>query len=169
MPQITWADLPEEIQNKMLEHQKSQTGKRDESVFIKDIQAGAETGGITWDETPDEGDFWEDIINRGNFKTFFKRYPKPTLKQEEEVLTASKEYKHYPEPVEMMVSDDAKTWSNRKVVCELGGMFWVINSENAGITYYRHAKPIPQKIKLTAKDVSEGKGVGIQPELIEFV
>ena len=47
-----------------------------------------------------------------------------------------------------------------------------ISTNNSGFSphgsCYRFAKDVPQFVYLTAKDISEGKGVGIDPALIKF-
>ena len=75
MPQITWGQLPKEIQEKMLEHQEKQTGKREPQYFINLISEGAPRGGITWEKTPEGYNFWSAII-AGKTDHFYRRYPK---------------------------------------------------------------------------------------------
>jgi len=159
MPQVTWEQLPQEIKEKMLERQEAQYGMRVERMFLNSC-----SGGFVWGETSERYDFWCDIIKHGNFDTFYKRYPK-----KDNVLTASKEYKHYPEPVEMMVSDGKINWYKRHIIYELSSRFWALYEKRDDIACWVYAKPIPKKVALTAKDISEGKGVGVDPELIEFV
>ena len=75
-----WNELPPEIQEKMLERQFEQTGKRDASVFCCETSAGAFQNGFTWDSTIEGDDFWDDIILGGDFNIFYEKYPKPTKK-----------------------------------------------------------------------------------------
>ncbi len=75
----TWENLPIEIKEKMLEYQLKQTGKKDESVFIKDIKNAIKEGGFLWDGTEDCYDFWNEILCNSNFDLFFEKYPKQFL------------------------------------------------------------------------------------------
>jgi hypothetical protein len=77
-----WSELPAEIQEKMLEHQEAQTGKRDASVFEKSIATNSEQMGFNWCRTSEGINFWLDIIDYGKFDLFYERYPKEELRKE---------------------------------------------------------------------------------------
>lgn len=78
-----WNELPVEIQEKMLERQEEQTGKRDTSVFEKNIQAYDSIGGFTWNDTIEGVIFWGDVIFCEKLDVFYGKYPKyPDLKNE---------------------------------------------------------------------------------------
>lgn len=83
-----WNELPVEIQEKMLEHQKTQTGIRDESVFEEYIFARKYQGGFDWEDTPGKLNFWSEIIYHGNFDLFYERYPKEENKDKRFPLVA---------------------------------------------------------------------------------
>lgn len=70
------ADFPKEVVEKMLERQYEQTGKRDVSVFERNERNGRSSGGFTWGNTIEGGDFWNAVIGLKAFYIFFKRYPK---------------------------------------------------------------------------------------------
>lgn len=79
----TFDELPVEIQEKMLERQSDQTGKRDDAVF-RQIGTNAQSlkGGFDWEPTPEGWFFWDQIIEFGKYSYFYARYPKnpdPTI------------------------------------------------------------------------------------------
>ena len=76
----------------------------------------------------------------------------------------------------MMVSDNDKTYRTRFVIGKTkeGYLAWAgaetadeIESKYA--KFWEFAKPIEQKVILTKQDISDGKGVGVEPHLIEVV
>lgn len=64
-------DFPIEVVQLMVDNQLKQYEKADISIFQL-----SKTGGFRWVSTEEGFDFWEEIINKKNFKLFFKRYPK---------------------------------------------------------------------------------------------
>lgn len=68
--------FPEEIIERMLDYQVEQGNPRDVSIFEKDKDANESQGGFDWDQTPEDRDFWGDIIQYKDFELFFKKYPK---------------------------------------------------------------------------------------------
>lgn len=68
---MEWQDLPKEIQEKMLERQFEQKGKRDESEFIEII-----TGGFLWSDSPEGNTYWSKILSDNNISHFYTLYPK---------------------------------------------------------------------------------------------
>lgn len=75
---IRFKDLPEEIQNRMLDEQERQGNTRNERVLRRDIFADDDLGGFFW-ENSEEGDgFWRKILVVGNIDTFYEKYPKST-------------------------------------------------------------------------------------------
>jgi hypothetical protein len=70
------ADFPPEIVEMMLQRQFEQVGKRDASVFEGMRECGKSGGGFDWDESPEDHDFWETVIDDEKFDVFFEKYPK---------------------------------------------------------------------------------------------
>lgn len=68
--------FPVEIVQKMLERQFEQTGARDVTVFERYKIASGNRGGVTWSNTPEGHDFWSNIIEHGDFGTFWEMYPR---------------------------------------------------------------------------------------------
>ena len=72
-----WENLPTQIKDKMLERQAEQNdGKRDISVFVKDIYSAKKCGGFDWASTTEYYFFWNDVLAKENFKTFYEKYSK---------------------------------------------------------------------------------------------
>lgn len=94
--------FPEEVVEKMLERQVEQGNPRDVAVFEKDRWADQQAGGFDWCSSPEEDNFWEDIIEDKDFETFFKYYPKQetrTVKKDEAIEILSK---HFNQKVEIV-------------------------------------------------------------------
>ena len=66
----TWDSLPKRIRDAMLYEQYLQTGKRDASVFEREIIEGRTHGGFTWCDTEQEGSYWRGILIDGKFSKF---------------------------------------------------------------------------------------------------
>lgn len=83
MSVIKWEDLPSEIRHKMLDYQEAQGNTRNPEVFIKKIYSTKEEGGFDWIKTLEQESFWSNIL-RGDFNSFFEKYPKsiPSTKDE---------------------------------------------------------------------------------------
>jgi hypothetical protein len=79
--EVTWDELPIEIQKRMLECQVEQGNNKDETVFREYVWVGKHSGGFTWDKTDEGEDFWNDIIHNKNFNVFFERYPNNVIIQ----------------------------------------------------------------------------------------
>ena len=81
-----WHELPQEIQEKMLERQLEQTGRRDPGIFESSTSFGKSVGGFDWHKTPEGGEFWDSIIEYGYFEEFYTLYPNSPIKPEYESL-----------------------------------------------------------------------------------
>lgn len=76
---ITWEDLPKEIKEKMLEYQVAQGNKKKPSIFVHELGSAKYEGGFSWADSPEGFDFWKNVLEEGNFKIFFDKYPKSEL------------------------------------------------------------------------------------------
>ena len=156
--------FPQEVVEKMLYYQEQQGYKRDVTVFEKDKRSGNIYKGFIWYNTPEGVSFWNKIIQQRNFQVFFEKYPKTTY------------------PKVMMVSNEPITAKNpgapRVVFMEKNGHYiaWLDaktlkHAEDEYLSMpWKYAKDIitPTIVELTFKDISEGKGVGIDPSLIRI-
>ena len=163
------AGFPEEVVEKMLEHQEKQGFKRDFKVFEQDDHAPASRKGFTWENTVEGKAFWSQVIEDHNFDLFFRRYPKDNYRKND-----------YPKV--MIVSDEPITETNkgvkRVVFMKKNGRYlaWVDATtfekaeQTIKITYWNYAKDIESSdiVELTFEDISKGKGVGIDPKLIRI-
>lgn len=151
--------FPQEVVEKMLERQFEQTKKRDVEVFERLI-----TLGFVWNKTIEGGAFWSDVINNKNFDLFFERYPKPPT---------------YPKVMWVSDDEDFERKIKRVVFMEKDGYFIAWNSaktikdaerilETVAWRYAKDIIPEDEFVYLSPKDISEGKGVGVKPELIKF-
>lgn len=154
--------FPTEVVEKMLEYQVAQRNKRDISVFERERVANNTNGGFGWGHTAEGYDFWASVVEERNFKVFFDRYP-----------AKKAEY-----PKVMMVSKEEVRWLKRVVFMEKNNQYlaWdsatnIEDAENTNaVNGWKYAKEIeePKLVELTMKDISEGKGVGVPPELIRI-
>jgi hypothetical protein len=71
-----WADLPPEIQQRMLFHQETQSKTRDASVFERNMYANSNSFGFDWHQAPEREGFWHQVIYLSDFDSFFAIYPK---------------------------------------------------------------------------------------------
>lgn len=72
---IKFNDLPKEIQKAMLDEQVRQGNKRDRKVFEKYPASSYMVGGFSWEKSKEKFNFWWNVIQIGNTKVFFHRYP----------------------------------------------------------------------------------------------
>lgn len=164
-------ELPVEIQELMLTRQVEQGNKRDESVFERYIRANKKEGGFNWVYTPENFDYWEKILDDGDISHFYTMYPNHEQPQQDNygLQTTFNE-------VVMLVSEDKNRWYKRVVFAFKNGRYIAWSDKDTleqakGITYttsWKYAKPL-DKVSLTKQDISNGKGVGVPPELIEIV
>jgi hypothetical protein len=68
---MTVDEFPIEIRHLMLHRQQEQKGKRNWSVF-----QNLKINGFAWNQTPEKGDFWCDVITKEKFDVFYAKYPK---------------------------------------------------------------------------------------------
>ena len=73
---VKFDELPIEIQEKMLDEQVRQGNKRNAEAFENNIIANKRLGAFNWSESVEGYDFWEEIIQNGNFTIFYEKYPK---------------------------------------------------------------------------------------------
>jgi hypothetical protein len=71
--------FPQEIVDKMLEHQVAQGNEKNIKIFENYAIAGYGTKGFGWNITPEGHEFWREVIINKRFDIFFQKYPKLTL------------------------------------------------------------------------------------------
>lgn len=67
---MKFKDLPKEIQEKMIERRYEQKGDRDTTLFEKNVEYG-----FIWRYTSEGHNFWEKVIRKLDFNTFWAKYP----------------------------------------------------------------------------------------------
>jgi hypothetical protein len=68
----TWKKLPPQIKALMIQRRFEQKGKSNTKPFKK---KGLDAG-FVFAQTPEGDAFWNSVINLGDFRLFFERYPK---------------------------------------------------------------------------------------------
>ena len=160
--------FPPEIVEKMLEKQVEQGNKRDVTVFEDLIHISGFNGGFTWDNTQEGWDFWNKVLRDKHFNIFFEKYPKDPIKTTypkvmmvgHKPLTPTR--KGVKRVVFMEKCNHFLAWDRAKTIEESEKIYRV--------AVWKYAKDIeePQIVELTFKDISEGKGVGVDPSLIRI-
>jgi len=74
--------FPEEVVKKMLERQVEAGNKEDVTMFEEDRYRSTMQNGFTWIDTVEGIEFWNKVLDGGNWNTFFERYPKETKKED---------------------------------------------------------------------------------------
>lgn len=68
--------FPEEIVEKMLDHQVEQGNPRNIAVFERNASSNRTHEGFDWEKTKENHNFWDKIIHGHDFTHFFNLYPK---------------------------------------------------------------------------------------------
>jgi len=142
--------FPKEVIAKMLEEQVKQGNDEDVTVFEVQKDKDASKGGIHWDDTSEDYDFWNAVIRKKQFDVFFAKYPK----------SSSAESKY---PKVMMVSNDKIAWYRRVVFMEKQNNYLAWDDaetiEEAEFkldsSAWRHAKDIEEIQPPTPKTLEE--------------
>ena len=131
------AGYPTEIVDKMLERQFEQTGRKDVSVFEEGVSKMKVNGGFDWSRTPENHDFWFDVLMSKKFDVFYKRYPKNIKQKLEELIQLVPEKKQQLEKIfpEELKEPPLNVW---KEIAK--GDKWLIDnstqSKNANLCLY---------------------------------
>ena len=80
------ADFPIEIVQRMVDEQVRQGNKASVTIFSNFKYRGQNSGGFTWNDSPEGHEFWTKIISLKQFDVFFEKYPKLNNMQEEKSL-----------------------------------------------------------------------------------
>lgn len=165
----------------MLDRQEEQGNTRDVSVFQKKVDSTRRQGGFDWDKTSEGKIFWSKVINAHVYgEALVKKAELNSQSIAEEVVTADT-------VVEFKVGDTVKCTEGPKTferifLTKIEGAQYpyitvgkksyaeLLNGERRlSLVGFDNCALVSQAIKLTRKDISEGKGVGINPELIEVI
>lgn len=165
--------MPVRVVEQMLDAQVAQGNTPNIKILQNKVDTPARFGGFDWNKTPQGVAYWSKIINKRDFSDV------PGYCPEEKVEVFR------PEPFSRVlgVSITGKTTKEYIFIGYIPGAKYpnMVCTPNAFEAYKKGIKPLditmvkgispapPQKIRLTLKDISEGKGVGIDPNLIEIV
>ena len=69
------AGIPIEIVERMLDHQRYQTGVVDITIFQYIKGTTKHFGGFDWCSSSEGGTFWWRVLYHGNHNEFFNKYP----------------------------------------------------------------------------------------------
>jgi len=155
---VKFDELPVEIQEKMLEEQVNQGNKRDPEVFRKAICA-SQTG-FTWNMTC-LGDDWGEILLYKNYTPFYNLYPKNYYPRIMEVSNT-------PDFTDKIIRVVIAHKCNRYISWSYAETFKEAEKEIC-ITIWNYAREPQKEVCLTFKDISDGKGKGVDPSLIRIV
>ena len=162
--------FPTEVVNWMLEQQDKQGNPKKVHVFEKDILSSRVNGGFDW-YVANKGltnDFCNDVIKHKKFHLFFERFPKQSsypkvMWVSDFDSSLSITHKRCKRVVFMEKNNKFISWTNAETLED--------SAIENGTTFWNYAKDIeekPQLVELTMKDISEGKGVGVDPKLIRI-
>lgn len=98
--ELTYDELPVEIQKRMLLEQEKQGNERNPDVFRKNLHTSEWYNGFDWNKTEDGYDFWASILREKDFDCFFLQYPK----KEEELLELEEEKKPSLNLIELLTN-----------------------------------------------------------------
>jgi hypothetical protein len=186
---------PPHVVELMLDEQERQGNPRNVAVFQRKADANYFEGGFTWSKSVQGPMFWSSIHNghmfdiaipkmRSNSKevalTIDEAIPKETVQEDNGLV---------PGATVLVEMDNGrgKAAKKKKIISVIetdkGPMYLCItetlfdklvseegnaNGISSHLTGIKLYKPTP-KVRLTLKDISDGKGVGVPPELIEIV
>jgi len=183
------ANFPLKIVEAMVANQVRQGNPANVKVFQEKVDASFVEGGFSWNKSAEGQFFWSKVING---KQFPKEIVPPDkvvepVKTEEPVKESPEEtvVEAEKEPL-YKVGDIVKVKNDKNVVSrvvigyfpELPSPYITMTVE--GFNLFKEGKTTecnlrivalkePEYVYLTLKDISEGKGVGIDPSLIKIV
>ena len=189
--------FPIEIVERMLFHQEYQNNKRNIEVFQYKRDSSKRVGGFDWKNTQmfKEGiAFWSNILNHKDFTQFFALYPKvinevveqvsPIVEASEPIIITKPEF-NLGDIV--IVTNNGNINKSKKERIYIGSvensnfphlavtkeaMVKLMAGQCSDISSYALIKKVEESAKiveLTLEDISQGKGVGIDPSLIKIV
>lgn len=184
------ANFPLKIVEAMVSNQVRQGNPANVKVFQEKVDASFVEGGFNWNKSAEGQFFWSKVING-------KQFPKEIIPPDKSIEPVKPEEPVNESPEEVVVEAVKKTPAykvgdvvrikngksviNRVVIGyfpELPNPYLTMTVEafnifKGGKTTECSPKIValkePEYVYLTLKDISEGKGVGIDPDLIKIV
>jgi len=162
--------FPKEIIAKMLEYQFDQTGFQDVRIFESDSSSGKISGGFDWKETIEGGSFWTEVIDDHKFSIFsLQSEPEEELKYGDRVEYKDGELDDWGSCGDVFV---AKLPGESPYL--IADSMEDLTDTESPIRMYRwkYCRKVNQSesfVQLTLQDISDGKGVGIDPNKIKII
>lgn len=184
------ADFPLKIVEMMVANQAAQGNPPNVRVFQQKVDASYSSGGFSWNKSPEGQFFWSKVINGRKFPPDMLDSPMREVSPVEEPAAASQTFDNAPEaqPVTTYrIGDIIESRENhntvRRVIVgyfpELPNPYITITKQafnmfmkgetNRKLITVSVIKEPERYVYLTLKDISEGKGVGVDPSLIKIV
>lgn len=158
---IKFNDLPVEIQERMLDEQVRQGNPRCAEVFEEYITATPSDGGFVWAKSVDGYDFWNRIIENGDFSDFYAKYPKrPLLKViplHIKILNSKGLLEDIAEKLLTKWHDEGRPAKVEIDWFEYGGFYWSANAEiEAEYVVKQYGYDIPPESRCREMSVTIG-------------
>jgi hypothetical protein len=178
LPKGKLVGFPIEVIKKMTEYQIEQSKVADISVFetnpeLSSTIPGAK--GFDWDKTPEGFEFWLLVIKDGDYDLFFERYPKETKLEfqiGDKVLVRDEDKDEWQEFT--YIATLKGDYDAPYIVIDIDEEFSLgreFRDNLKGVCCWKYIKPFeePEFVELTFKDISEGKGKGVDPTKIKII
>lgn len=187
---------PPHVVELMLDEQERQGNPRNIAIFQEKADANYFEGGFTWSKSVQGPMFWSSIHN-GHMFDIVTPEPKSNLKEVAVTVneaiskeTVQEDNGLVPGATVLVEMENGrgKAAKKKKIISVIdtdkGPMYLCItetlfdklvseegnaNGISSHLTGIKLYKPSLAKVRLTLKDISDGKGVGVPPELIEIV
>lgn len=178
------ANFPLKIVEAMVENQVRQGNPANVKVFQEKADASFVEGGFSWNKSAEGQFFWSKVING-------KQFPKEIVPPDKFIEPAKPEEPVNESP-EVISKDKKAAYKMGEVLKDSGKQRVVIGyfpempnpyititkqtfdafmkgETNSTIAIIETVKEPEKYVYLTLKDISEGKGVGVDPDLIKIV
>lgn len=178
------ANFPLWIVKAMVSNQVGQGNPANVKVFQEKVDASFVEGGFSWNKSAEGQFFWSKVING-------KQFPKEITPLDKSIEPADESLKEtVVEAVEKIpayrVGDIVKVKNGKNIITRIVIGYFpelpnpYITMTVDGFNIFKEGKATecnlrivalkePEYVYLTLKDISEGKGVGVDPDLIRIV
>lgn len=156
--------FPQEIVQRLLDIQVKQGNGRDITVFERNLYNNVK--GVQWSDTEEGHLFWRNVLAERDFGKFFDKYPKQFNPKRGDMVLVWDDLSSQEEAIFLASIEGAE---NPYLVVSDQDEDEFFTNKPFNFDYYKYMEIIPQKVKLTLQDISDGKGVGVDPKLIKII
>lgn len=177
------ANFPLWIVKAMVANQVRQGNPANVNVFQEKVDASFVEGGFSWNKSAEGQFFWSKVING-------KQFPKEIVPPDKSIEPVNESPEEVVEAVEKIpaykVGDIVKVKNGKNIITRIVIGYFpelpnpYITMTVDGFNIFKEGKATecnlrivalkePEYVYLTLKDISEGKGVGVDPDLIRIV